>query len=45
MTGSARIGMMALVVFLGLGLLILLRTPYPANAGQRRNRVRGTRRL
>jgi MFS transporter, UMF1 family len=33
MTGSARIGMMALVVFLVLGFLILLRTPYPANAG------------
>lgn len=31
MTGSARIGMMALVVFLGVGLLILIRTPYPAN--------------
>ncbi len=31
MTGSARIGMMALVAFLALGLLILLRTPYPAN--------------
>lgn len=31
MTGSARIGMMALVVFLGAGLLILIRTPYPAN--------------
>ena len=31
MTGSARIGMMALVVFLAVGLLILIRTPYPAN--------------
>lgn len=30
-TGSARIGMMALVAFLAVGLLILLRTPYPAN--------------
>ncbi|MCV9967384.1 MFS transporter [Pararhizobium sp. BT-229] len=30
-TESARIGMMALVVFLAVGLLILLRTPYPAN--------------
>ncbi|KQY25898.1 MFS transporter [Rhizobium sp. Root482] len=29
-TGSARIGMMALVVFLAVGLAILLRTPYPA---------------
>ena len=29
-TGSARIGMMALVVFLAVGLIILLRTPYPA---------------
>ena len=31
MTGSARIGMMALVVFLAVGLVILIRTPYPAN--------------
>lgn len=31
-TGSARIGMMALIAFLVVGLLILLRTPYPANA-------------
>ena len=30
-TGSARIGMMALVVFLGLGLMLILRTPYPAS--------------
>ncbi|WP_425336148.1 MFS transporter [Sinorhizobium numidicum] len=30
MTGSARIGMMALVAFLAAGLIILLRTPYPA---------------
>ena len=30
-TGSAHAGMMTLVIFLGLGLLILLRTPYPAN--------------
>ncbi len=30
-TGSARIGMLALVVFLGLGLLLLLATPYPAS--------------
>ena len=30
-TGSARIGMMALVAFLGLGLLLILRTPYPAS--------------
>jgi len=30
-TGSARIGMMALIAFLGVGLLILLKTPYPAN--------------
>ncbi|PDT51976.1 MULTISPECIES: MFS transporter [Sinorhizobium] len=29
-TGSARIGMMALVVFLAVGLMLLLRTPYPA---------------
>lgn len=31
MTGSARMGMMALVVFLAAGLAILIRTPYPAN--------------
>lgn len=31
MTGSARIGMTALVAFLAVGLLILLRTPYPAH--------------
>jgi UMF1 family MFS transporter len=31
MTGSARIGMMALVVFLAVGLVMLLRTPYPAH--------------
>ncbi|MCF3642389.1 MFS transporter [Rhizobium sp. TRM95111] len=30
-TGSARLGMAALVVFLLVGLLILLRTPYPAH--------------
>lgn len=30
-TGSARVGMLALVVFLGLGLLLLLATPYPAS--------------
>lgn len=29
-TGSARIGMMALIVFLVVGFLLLLRTPYPA---------------
>ncbi|WP_411036257.1 MFS transporter [Shinella sp. BYT-45] len=29
-TGSARIGMMALIAFLVAGLLLLLRTPYPA---------------
>ena len=29
-TGSARIGMMALIVFLVAGFLLLLRTPYPA---------------
>ena len=29
-TGSARIGMTALIVFLAVGLLILIRTPYPA---------------
>jgi len=30
-TGSARVGMAALVVFLAVGLVILLRTPYPAH--------------
>ncbi|MGX1259193.1 UMF1 family MFS transporter [Sinorhizobium fredii] len=30
-TGSARIGMMALVAFLAVGLVLLLRTPYPAH--------------
>jgi UMF1 family MFS transporter len=30
-TGSARIGMMALIAFLVVGFLLLLRTPYPAN--------------
>jgi len=29
-TGSARLGMMALIVFLAAGFLLLLRTPYPA---------------
>lgn len=29
-TGSARIGMMALIAFLVVGFLLLLRTPYPA---------------
>jgi UMF1 family MFS transporter len=31
MTGSARIGMMALILFLAVGLVMLLRTPYPAH--------------
>ncbi|ACP27057.1 major facilitator superfamily MFS-1 [Sinorhizobium fredii NGR234] len=31
MTASARIGMLALVAFLAVGLIILLRTPYPAH--------------
>ncbi len=31
LTGSARIGMMALVAFLAIGLAILLRTPYPSH--------------
>ncbi|MDX3928387.1 MAG: MFS transporter [Shinella sp.] len=30
-TGSARLGMAALIVFLVIGLLLLLKTPYPAN--------------
>jgi len=38
-TGSARIGMMALVAFLAVGLLILLRTPYPANRAARKAAV------
>jgi UMF1 family MFS transporter len=29
-TGSARLGMMTLIVFLAVGFLLLLRTPYPA---------------
>ena len=29
-TGSARLGMMALIAFLVVGFLLLLRTPYPA---------------
>ena len=29
-TGSARVGMMALIAFLVVGFLLLLRTPYPA---------------
>lgn len=31
-TNSARIGMSALIVFLGVGLLVLLFTPYPASS-------------
>ncbi|SMC89056.1 MFS transporter [Rhizobium sp. RU36D] len=30
-TGSARLGMMTLAVFLLVGLLLLIKTPYPAN--------------
>ena len=30
-TGSARLGMAALVVFLLVGLILLIRTPYPAD--------------
>ncbi len=30
-TGSARLGMMTLAVFLLVGLFLLIRTPYPAN--------------
>ncbi len=33
-TGSERLGMMALVVFLGVGLIILIKTPYPANRAE-----------
>ncbi|THK38749.1 MFS transporter [Ensifer sp. MPMI2T] len=35
MTNSARVGMIALVVFLAVGLVILLRTPYPAHTAPR----------
>ncbi|MEI2299088.1 MFS transporter [Ensifer sp. MJa1] len=35
-TGSARIGMMALIAFLVVGLMILLRTPYPADDGRKK---------
>lgn len=30
-TGSSRAGMASLVIFLGVGLALLLATPYPAN--------------
>jgi MFS transporter, UMF1 family len=30
-SGSARLGMAAIVLFLGVGLAILVRTPYPAD--------------
>src|SRR5690606_30170217 len=30
-TGSSRIGMATLILFLAAGLVLLLRTPYPAN--------------
>ncbi len=36
MTGSARIGMMALIAFLVVGFLILLRTPSPADDGRKK---------
>ncbi|MDK1387400.1 MFS transporter [Sinorhizobium sp. 8-89] len=35
MADSARIGMLALVAFLAVGLIILLRTPYPAHTAPR----------
>ena len=31
-SGSARYGMATLMIFLGAGLLLLLRTPYPAKS-------------
>lgn len=34
-SGSPRLGMAMILLFLGLGLLILLGTPYPANRGVR----------
>ncbi|WP_156379653.1 MULTISPECIES: MFS transporter [unclassified Rhizobium] len=34
-TSSARVGMMALIAFLVIGLLVLLTTPYPADRGDR----------
>jgi len=37
-TGSARAGMAALIVFLAAGLILLLRTPYPANDGNAASR-------
>ena len=30
-TGSARLGMAVIILFLGLGMAILVRTPYPAD--------------
>ena len=40
-TGSARIGMMALIAFLSAGLLLLLRTPYPADKPETQNAPQG----
>ena len=31
LSGSARLGMAAIVLFLGVGMAILIRTPYPAD--------------
>jgi len=31
MTGSSRLGMATLVLFLAAGLILLMRTPYPAD--------------
>jgi UMF1 family MFS transporter len=30
-SGSSRLGMAAIVLFLGVGIAILIRTPYPAD--------------
>jgi UMF1 family MFS transporter len=30
-SGSARLGMAAIVLFLGVGIAILIKTPYPAD--------------
>lgn len=35
LSGSPRLGMAMIILFLGIGLLILLGTPYPANRGRK----------
>jgi UMF1 family MFS transporter len=34
-SGSSRLGMAVLIVFLAAGFLLLLKTPYPAREGAR----------